>query len=81
MLTIVDLPQAQELSSSDMTKVAGGSPLGAVAALYEAVSAVAGAISTVANAGLDGAQAANGYSDPEPQLPGQHGGLTPLRSP
>ncbi|HZO23612.1 MAG TPA: hypothetical protein VFB37_14005 [Steroidobacteraceae bacterium] len=79
MVTIVDLHQAEELSCSDMAKVAGGGldltiPVVVGIGLY-------GLISSVAGAGLDGAKAANGVSDPETPFPGQSGTLQNLRSP
>jgi len=75
MLTILDLNRNETLLSSDMGQVAGGSVLGDV------IGALGAAISTVANAALDGAEAVKGISDPVPPLPGQHGGgLIPLNN-
>jgi hypothetical protein len=78
MLTIVDLYKADELSSFDMAKVAGGVDFTIATTV---ISAVYQAVSTLATVGLDGAKAANGAGDPEPDFPGQHGTLQNLRSP
>ena len=82
-LTIVDLHKEEELSSSDMAKVAGAGISTVLGFVAQGVGSVIQVLSGMANAALDGAEAAN---DPErgapPDLPGQQGGgLVPLRSP